>query len=101
MAESELLMVETHELQNPMSRAIDGLTAEEVVRRLDLKPHPEGGFYRETFRDPRTDAAPASLRRRMANAPHASPKMNAESISSNECVAEPSTSDNIRIQPIS
>ena len=40
----------------PMPHAIAGLTAEEVVRRLDLKPHPEGGFYRETFRDPRTDA---------------------------------------------
>ena len=26
-------------------------TAEEVVRLLDLKPHPEGGFYRETFRE--------------------------------------------------
>ncbi len=26
-------------------------TAEEVVSRLGLKPHPEGGFYRETFRD--------------------------------------------------
>jgi predicted cupin superfamily sugar epimerase len=38
-----------------MSHAIDGLTAEEVVRRLDLKPHPEGGFYRETFRDTRVD----------------------------------------------
>jgi uncharacterized protein len=23
-----------------------------VVRRLDLQPHPEGGFYRETFRSP-------------------------------------------------
>ncbi len=29
-----------------MSHAIAGLTAEEVVRRLDLEPHPEGGFYR-------------------------------------------------------
>jgi predicted cupin superfamily sugar epimerase len=29
------------------------LTAEEVARLLDLAPHPEGGFYRETFRDPR------------------------------------------------
>jgi uncharacterized protein len=29
------------------------LTAAEVVRLLDLKPHPEGGHYRETFRDPR------------------------------------------------
>lgn len=28
-------------------------SAEDVVRMLDLAPHPEGGFYRETFRDPR------------------------------------------------
>ncbi len=26
-------------------------SAAEVIRRLDLKPHPEGGHYRETFRD--------------------------------------------------
>ena len=31
-----------------------GLTAAEVIRLLDLKPHPEGGHYRETFRDSRT-----------------------------------------------
>lgn len=31
----------------------NALTAAEVIRRLDLKPHPEGGFYRETFRDGR------------------------------------------------
>ena len=24
---------------------------QEIVRLLDLSPHPEGGFYRETFRD--------------------------------------------------
>jgi predicted cupin superfamily sugar epimerase len=30
------------------------LTAEDVIRLLELKPHPEGGHYRETFRDPRT-----------------------------------------------
>lgn len=29
-----------------------GLSAEEVARLLDLAPHPEGGYYRETFRDP-------------------------------------------------
>ena len=29
------------------------LTAAEVVRLLGLAPHPEGGHYRETFRDPR------------------------------------------------
>ena len=27
------------------------LAAEEVIRILELVPHPEGGFYRETFRD--------------------------------------------------
>lgn len=29
----------------------DAMTAEEVIRLLDLRPHPEGGWYRETFRD--------------------------------------------------
>ncbi|CCJ06551.1 cupin domain-containing protein [Methylocystis sp. SC2] len=29
----------------------NGLSTEEVVRLLDLAPHPEGGFYRQTFRD--------------------------------------------------
>lgn len=28
----------------------------EVIRLLDLRPHPEGGHYRETFRDPRHGA---------------------------------------------
>jgi len=28
------------------------LSADAVIRLLDLKPHPEGGHYRETFRDP-------------------------------------------------
>jgi predicted cupin superfamily sugar epimerase len=27
------------------------MTAEDVIRLLDLKPHPEGGHFRETFRD--------------------------------------------------
>ena len=31
------------------------LPAEEVVRLLGLAPHPEGGFYRETFRAAATD----------------------------------------------
>ena len=30
------------------------LSAQDVIRLLDLKPHPEGGHFRETFRDPRT-----------------------------------------------
>lgn len=38
------------------------LSAEDVIRLLDLKPHPEGGHYRETFRDSQTtdDGRPAS-----------------------------------------
>lgn len=31
------------------------LTAQEVIELLGLKPHPEGGHYRETFRDPMPD----------------------------------------------
>jgi predicted cupin superfamily sugar epimerase len=30
------------------------MNADDLIRLLDLKPHPEGGFFRETFRD-RTD----------------------------------------------
>ena len=36
-------------------------SASEIIRLLDLKPHPEGGYYRETFRDPRTDAQGRAL----------------------------------------
>ena len=31
-------------------------TAAEIISTLGLQPHPEGGHYRETFRDARTDA---------------------------------------------
>jgi uncharacterized protein len=31
----------------------DRPSAQEVIRLLGLAPHPEGGHYRETFRDPR------------------------------------------------
>lgn len=37
-----------------MSDAIP--SAAEIIARLELKPHPEGGHYRETFRDERCDA---------------------------------------------
>jgi predicted cupin superfamily sugar epimerase len=37
---------------NPSLTALNpSLTADEVIRLLDLKPHPEGGHFRETFRD--------------------------------------------------
>lgn len=29
------------------------MTADEIIRLLDLQPHPEGGHFRETFRDRR------------------------------------------------
>jgi predicted cupin superfamily sugar epimerase len=32
------------------------LTAADIIRMLDLKPHPEGGHFRETFRDTRKTA---------------------------------------------
>ncbi|RTL70539.1 MAG: cupin domain-containing protein [Hyphomicrobiales bacterium] len=32
------------------------LTADEVIALLGLAPHPEGGAFRETFRDPACDA---------------------------------------------
>jgi len=31
-------------------------SAAAIIARLELKPHPEGGHYRETFRDPLPDA---------------------------------------------
>lgn len=32
-------------------RDLSALTAGDIIARLGLKPHPEGGHYRETFRD--------------------------------------------------
>jgi predicted cupin superfamily sugar epimerase len=32
--------------------SLASLTAADVIRLLDLQPHPEGGHFRETFRDP-------------------------------------------------
>lgn len=31
----------------------EDLTAADIIRELDLRPHPEGGHFRETFRDAR------------------------------------------------
>jgi predicted cupin superfamily sugar epimerase len=39
-----------------MNDSLHGLEAAEIVRLLALAPHPEGGFYRETFRDERVIA---------------------------------------------
>ena len=55
-------------------------SAAEIIARLELKPHPEGGHFRETFRDARVDDErtlaldrdlfPAGTRRALALAPH-------------------------------
>lgn len=37
-----------------MLSAAQRLSAEDVIRLLGLKPHPEGGHFTETFRDTRT-----------------------------------------------
>lgn len=36
--------------------------AQAIIQRLDLQPHPEGGWYRETWREPAADGgrAPAT-----------------------------------------
>jgi predicted cupin superfamily sugar epimerase len=36
------------------------LTADEIIRLLELQPHPEGGHFRETFRDKGVDGARAA-----------------------------------------
>jgi predicted cupin superfamily sugar epimerase len=33
------------------------MSAQDVIRLLELQPHPEGGHFRETFRDLKADAA--------------------------------------------
>lgn len=37
------------------------MTASEWITHLDLKPHPEGGYYRETYRSPMRIAVPSAL----------------------------------------
>ncbi len=41
------------------SQTIGLMTASDVIQILDLKPHPEGGHYRETLRDPMSHAGRA------------------------------------------
>jgi predicted cupin superfamily sugar epimerase len=46
------------------------LDAEATIRRLGLRPHPEGGFYRETFRSPLTVTLPDGRVRHASTAIH-------------------------------
>ncbi|KAF0227963.1 MAG: hypothetical protein FD175_2357 [Beijerinckiaceae bacterium] len=41
--------------------SMDSFAAQDIIRLLDLKPHPEGGHFRETFRDAAVDAAGRSV----------------------------------------
>jgi uncharacterized protein len=41
----------------PSDPNTSGLSAADVIRLLGLAPHPEGGHFRETFRDAATDAS--------------------------------------------
>jgi uncharacterized protein len=47
---------------------MSALTAREVIGLLDLKPHPEGGHYRETFRDPLRTSGPDRSERSVSTA---------------------------------
>lgn len=38
-----------------MNPAPPAMTADDVIQRLELMPHPEGGFYREIHRDMRAE----------------------------------------------
>jgi uncharacterized protein len=51
-----------------MSAVADALSAADVIRLLDLAPHPEGGHYRETFRDAATIASATSPERAASTA---------------------------------
>jgi uncharacterized protein len=46
------------------------VNAEDVARRLGLAPHPEGGFYRETYRSPLLLELPDGRRRAASTAIH-------------------------------
>jgi predicted cupin superfamily sugar epimerase len=46
------------------------LDAADIIRRLDLLPHPEGGFYRETFRSALVLDLPDGRRRSTSTAIH-------------------------------
>ena len=44
------------------------MDADTVIRTLGLEPHPEGGAFRETFRDPRRVAGPGGEEREWSTA---------------------------------
>ena len=51
-----------------MARPVTGLSDAEVITALGLVPHPEGGYFRETFRAPAQVDAPFGARRAASTA---------------------------------
>ncbi|MDR2578272.1 MAG: cupin domain-containing protein [Chitinispirillales bacterium] len=49
-------MNKTDDLQNAWMKLSSIIKADELIQMLGLEPHPEGGHYRETFRDEDCDA---------------------------------------------
>ena len=47
-------------MTGPLLSGASQLRAEDVIALLELKPHPEGGHFRETFRDEREQAGRAA-----------------------------------------
>lgn len=47
---------------DPQAACLTGLSARQVAEALDLQPHREGGFFRETYRAPAEVTAPAGAR---------------------------------------
>jgi predicted cupin superfamily sugar epimerase len=55
MPPAEVMRLSTiDERSEPLTTSADEPTAEDIIALLGLVPHPEGGHYRETFRDSRT-----------------------------------------------
>jgi uncharacterized protein len=46
----------------PAGTGLAGLSAAQVAAALDMQPHREGGYYRETYRSPITTPTPAGMR---------------------------------------
>ena len=44
------------------------MTTEELIRHLQLLPHPEGGYYRETYRAAEEVTGPAGVKRNVCTA---------------------------------
>jgi predicted cupin superfamily sugar epimerase len=50
-AKENIIMNKKDDLQNAWIKMLSMNTADDLIKTLGLAPHPEGGHYRETFRD--------------------------------------------------